>query len=111
MEISHASGDVVLAGLRAGLLMGWSISRMPLEGRAEAQQGGGQWEYKFVNWRVSKDAVKDAKTEEEAFATVTTVLNKQLDEISTGNWEYSGYAIPAGASNSLPLFNADFRGG
>jgi hypothetical protein len=42
-------------------------------------------------------------------ATVTAVLNKQLDEISNGNWDYSGYAIPAGASSSLPLFKRPKR--
>jgi hypothetical protein len=93
----------------AGLLIGWSVSRLPVEGRAEAQQGGGQWEYKFVNWKVSRDAIKDAKTEEEALTTVTAVLNKQCDEISSGNWEYSGYAIPAEASSSLLLFKRPKR--
>jgi hypothetical protein len=88
----------------AGLLVGWGVSRVPVEGRAEAQQGGAQWEYKFVPWKVTKDTAKNAANDEEVIAAITKLLNKQLVDEINGSWEYSGYSIPAGASNSLPLF-------
>ena len=76
-------GKWLLVVFVAGLLIGWGVTRLPMEGRAEAQQGGVQvvgrarWEYKFVNWKVSRDATKDAKNEEEALTIVTAVLNKK----------------------------------
>ena len=96
-----------------GLLVGWGASRLSLEGKAEAQlpqQGIGHWEYKFVPWKVTKDTAKNAANDEEVIAAITKVLNKQLcRRDQRRSWEYSGYSIPAGASNSLPLFKRPKR--
>jgi hypothetical protein len=93
----------------AGLLVGWGVSRLPKEGRADAQQPATQWEYKFVPWKVTKDTAKDARNDEEMIAAITQLLNRQLVDEINGSWEYSGYSIPAGASNNLPLFKRPKR--
>jgi hypothetical protein len=92
----------------AGLLIGCGVSRSPEVNRAEAQQGAGKWEYKFFNLSVTLKQLADAKNPGDDNAVVNKVLDKQLDEISRDNWEYSGYTM-VGPTVSMPLFKRPKR--